>query len=163
MSRLIGKDLNQALLDRLCGRYVASHEGKIIPIFTLDEAGWPHPALLSYYEVVAKGRSSIDIALWRNSSTANNLRRVHHITMMITDHGVNYYLKGKAKELQTEMPSVPAVSRFRVTLEQVVEDQEPNAEITSGLTYKRLSNRESDDIAAKVLQQLREEPCSDDA
>jgi len=83
--------------------------------------------------------------------------------MMITDHGVNYYLKGKAKELQTEMPSVPAVSRFRVTLEQVVEDQEPNAEITSGLTYKRLSNRESDDIAAKVLQQRREEPCSDDA
>ena len=83
--------------------------------------------------------------------------------MMITDHEVNYYLKGEVRELQAQMSGVPAVSRFRVTLEQVLEDQEPNAEITSGLTYKRLLNRQSDDLAAKVLQQLREEPCFDDA
>jgi hypothetical protein len=158
MSRLIGKDLNEALLDRLSGRNVASHEGKIIPIFTLDESGWPAPALLSYYEIVAKDLSTIDMALWKNSSTARNLRRADKVTIMITDHEVNYYLKGKVNELQSEMPGVPAVSRFRIRLEQVLEDQEPNAEITSGLTYKRLASRESDDIAAKVLQQLREEP-----
>lgn len=158
MSRFIGKELNEALLDRLSGQNVVSHEGKIIPIFTLDESGWPAPALLSYYEIVAKDLSTIDMALWRNSSTARNLRRANKVTMMITDHQVNYYLKGKVDELQAEMPGVPAVSRFRVTLEQVLEDQEPNAEITSGLTYKRLSNRASDDIAAKVLQQLCEEP-----
>jgi len=163
MSRPIGKQLNEALLDRLCGRNVASHEGKIIPILTLDESGWPQPALLSYYEIVAKGPSTVDLALWKNSSTANNLRRANKVTMMITDHRVNYYLKGSVRELQAELPGVPAVSRFRVTLEQLLEDQEPNAEITSGLTYKRLANRESDDIATKVLQHLREEPCLDDA
>ena len=54
MSQLLGKELTEALLKRLSGQDVKAHEGKIIPIFTLDESGWPHPALLSYYEVVAK-------------------------------------------------------------------------------------------------------------
>ena len=49
MSQLLGKELTEALLDRLNGRDVEAYEGKIIPIFTLDESGWPHPALLSYY------------------------------------------------------------------------------------------------------------------
>ena len=74
MSQLLGKELTETLLKRLGGQDVAAHEGKIIPIFTLDESGWPHPALLSYYEVVAKNSTTIDIALWKNSSTARNLR-----------------------------------------------------------------------------------------
>ncbi len=158
MSRLIGKDLTDALLDRLSGRNVTSHEGKIIPIFTLDASGWPQPALLSYYEIVAKDSRTIDMALWKSSSTANNLRRANKVTLMITDRSVNYYLKGSVRELQAEMPGVPAVSRFRVTLEQLLEDQEPNAEITSGLTYKRVASTQADEIAAKVLEHLREEP-----
>ena len=156
MSRLVGKELTEALCIRLSGRNVASHEGKIIPIFTLDESGWPQPALLSYYEIVAKSRTLLDMALWKNSSAAKNLMRANKLTIMITDHGVNYYLKGCVKEAQTEVPGLPGVSRFRISLEQLIEDQEPNAEITSGLTYRRLSHREADDIAAKVLQHLRE-------
>ena len=54
MSQLLGKELTPALLQRLSGAEIESHEGKIIPIFTIDEAGWAHPALLSYYEIVAK-------------------------------------------------------------------------------------------------------------
>jgi len=157
MSRLIGNELTEALLDRLSGRNVTSHEGKIIPIFTLDESGWPQPALLSYYEIVAKDPCTIDMALWKKSSTANNLKREGKVTLMITDRGVNYYLKGSVREVQAEISGVVAVSRFRVTLEQLLEDQEPNAEITSGLTYKRLANRQADDIAARVLEHLREE------
>lgn len=156
MSRLIGKELTEGLRDRLSGRNVTSHEGKIIPIFTLDESGWPQPALLSYYEVVAKDPTTIDMALWKNSSAAKNLARTNKITIMITDRGVNYYLKGRVKKVQAEIPGLPGVSRFCVGLEQLLEDQEPTAEITSGLTYRCLSNRESDDIAAKVLQYLRE-------
>ena len=81
-----------------------TYEGKIIPIFTIDESGWPHPALLSYYEVVAKNSTTLDIALWKNSSTARHLRQTGKITFLITDKGINYYLKGSVKELQTEMP-----------------------------------------------------------
>ena len=158
MSQLLGKELTEALLKRLSGQDVKAHEGKIIPIFTLDESGWPHPALLSYYEVVAKNSTTIDIALWKNSSTARNLRQTNKVTFLIADKGINYYLKGSVKELQAEIPGIPLQSRFRVTAEQLLEDQEPNAEITSGLTYSRRTERATTDHAVEVFNRLRGEP-----
>jgi hypothetical protein len=157
MSQLLGKELPAPLQQRLSGAEIDSHEGKIIPIFTIDESGWAHPALLSYYEIVAKNSSTLDTALWKDSSTAKNLRRAGKVTLMISDQGVNYYLKGSVRELYYEMPGAAPVSRFRVTLEQVIEDQEPNAEITTGLTYRRMTQRESNDFAVKVFRLLCEE------
>jgi hypothetical protein len=155
MSKLLGKQLTDELCRRLDGAHVASHEGKIIPIFTLDEGGWPHPALLSYYEVVAKDSSTIDMALWKDSSTAKNLRRGGKVTLMVTDQSINYYLKGNVQELEAEMAGAPQVSRFRVVTEEVLEDQEPNAQITSGMTYTRAKERDANDFSAKVLRILR--------
>jgi hypothetical protein len=113
---------------------------------------------LSYYEVVAKNSTTIDIALWKNSSTAKNLRQTNKVTFLITDKGINYYLKGTVKELQTEIPGVPLQSRFRVTTEELLEDQEPNAEITSGLTYSRRKERAATDHTVEVFNRLRGEP-----
>lgn len=158
MSQLLGKALTPALLERLGGTQIEAHEGKIIPILTLDEEGWPHPALLSYYEIVAKDPTTIETAVWKNSSTANNLRRAGKITLMVTDQGVNYYLKGSVRELEYEMTGAAPVSRFRITLEQVIEDQEANAQITTGLTYKRLTRRDPNDFSAKVWRLLRGQP-----
>ncbi len=158
MSRLLGKELPSDLLQRLGGAEIEAHEGKIIPIFTIDEDGWAHPALLSYYEVIAKSPSTLDMALWKNSSTANNLRKTGKITLMLSDFKTNYYLKGRVSELQYEMTGAGAVSRFRVALEQVIEDQEPNAEITTGLTYRRMSQRDPNDFAAKVFRLLQQSP-----
>ena len=156
MSQVLGNELTAELLSRLDGRDVESLEGKIIPIFTVDENGWPHPALLSYYEMVAKDPRTIDIALWKNSSTANNLRQSSKVTLMVSDQALNFYLKGSVSQTEAEMSGTPAVSRFRVTLEQVIEDQEPNAEITTGLTYRRMTQRDPNDYAAKVLRGLKE-------
>jgi hypothetical protein len=157
MSQLLGKELTPVLLERLSGSQVESHEGKIIPIFTVDEGGWAHPALLSYYEVVAKNLSTLDIALWKESSTAKNLRKTGKVTLMVSDHGVNYYLKGSVLALQYEMKGAPPVSRFQISLEQVIEDQEPNAEITTGLTYRRMIKRDSNDFSVKVFHLLHAE------
>ena len=157
MSQLLGKELTPALLERLGGAQIDSHEGKIIPIFTTDEAGWAHPALLSYYEIVAKTLSSLDMALWKTSSTAHNLRRTGKVTLMLADKGVNYYLKGSVRDLEYEMTGAAPVSCFRITLEQVIEDQEPNAEITTGLTYRRMTQRDPNDFAAKVFRLLQDQ------
>jgi hypothetical protein len=158
MSQLLGKELPSNLLQRLGGAEIEAHEGKIIPIFTIDEDGWAHPALLSYYEVIAKSPSTLDMALWKNSSTANNLRKTGKITLMLSDFKTNYYLKGHVSELQYEMTGAAPVSRFRVALDQVIEDQEPNAEITTGLTYRRMSQRDPNDFAAKVFRLLQQSP-----
>ena len=157
MSKLLGKELPAALQQRLSGGEIEAHEGKIIPIFTIDESGWAHPALLSYYEIVSKNASTLDMALWKDSSTAKNLRQGGKVTLMVCDQGVNYYLKGSVRQLHYEMPGAAPVSRFRVTLEQVIEDQEPNAEITTGLTYRRMTKRDPNDFAAKVFGLLRGE------
>ena len=157
MSQLLGKEMPTELLGRLSGVDVEAHEGKIIPIFTIDESGWAHPALLSYYEIAAKNASTLDMALWKDSSTSKNLRQAGKVTLMISDKGVNYYLKGSVRELHYEMPGAAPVSRFRVALEQVIEDQEPNAEITTGLTYRRMTARDPNDFAVKVFRILREE------
>lgn len=156
MSQMLGNELPEALLNRLNGQDVESHEGKIIPIFTVDGAGWAHPALLSYYEIVAKNARNLDMALWKNSSTAANLRKTGKVTLMISDQSMNYYLKGSVTESEPEMTGTPAVARFRVTLEQVIEDQEPNAEITTGLTYRRMTQRDASDYSAKVFRGLKE-------
>jgi hypothetical protein len=158
MSQLLGKVLPSDLLQRLGGAEIEAHEGKIIPIFTIDEDGWAHPALLSYYEVIAKSPSTLDMALWKNSSTANNLRKTGKITLMLSDFKTNYYLKGRVSEVEYEMTGAAPVSRFRVALEQVIEDQEPNAEITTGLTYRRMSQRDPNDFAAKVFRLLQQSP-----
>jgi hypothetical protein len=158
MSQLLGKELPSDLLQRLGGAEIEAHEGKIIPIFTINEDGWAHPALLSYYEVIAKSPSTLDMALWKNSSTANNLRKTGKITLMLSDFKTNYYLKGRVSEVEYEMTGAGAVSRFRVALEQVIEDQEPNAEITTGLTYRRMSQRDPNDFAAKVFRLLQQSP-----
>jgi hypothetical protein len=158
MSQVLGKELPPVLMKRLGGMEIDTHEGKIIPIFTTDEAGWAHPALLSYYEIVAKNTSTLDMALWKSSSTASNLRRTGKVTLMLSDKGVNFYLKGRVRELQYEMAGAAPVSRFRVNLEQVIEDQEPNAEITTGLTYRRMKQRDPNDFSVKVFRLLREEP-----
>lgn len=158
MSQIVGKELTQALFERLSGKDIDAHEGKIIPIFTTDEQGWAHPALLSYYEVAAKNESTLDMALWKDSSTARNLRRTGKVTLMISDRGVNYYLKGSVRELQREMAGAPPVSRFQMTLEQVIEDQEPNAEITTALTYRRMTERDANDFTVKVFRILSGEP-----
>jgi len=74
---------------------------------------------------------------------------------VIPGNRVNYYLKSSARELCCEMPGPAPVSRFRVALEQVIEDQEPNAEITTGLTYRRMSERGPNDFSVKVFRILR--------
>ena len=158
MSQLLGKELPAALFARLSGAQIEAHEGKIIPVCTVDESGWPHPALLSYYEIVAKDAATLDTAVWKDSSTAKNLRRAKKITLLVSDFQVNYYLKGTVGELEYQMSGAAPVSRFRILLEEVIEDQEANAEITTGLTYKRMTKRDPNDFASKVFRLLRDTP-----
>ncbi|MCZ6625547.1 MAG: pyridoxamine 5'-phosphate oxidase family protein [Deltaproteobacteria bacterium] len=158
MSRLLGKELTEELFNRLKGEDVASKMGKAIVLVTVDDKGWAHPAMLSYYEVVAKDRSRLDLAIGKTSTTAKNLRRTGKITLLITDSGINYYLKGNAREIKESMTGVPFMSLFRVQIEQLLEDQEPDAMITSGVTFSRPQKKEIDETIEKIFQGVRGEP-----
>lgn len=158
MSQLLGKELTEELFARLKGDHVGSKKGKAIVIVTVDERGWAHPAMLSYYEVVAKSRSRIDLAVGQTSTTAKNLRRAGKITFLITDAGINYYIKGEAREVRGSMDAAPFMSLFCAQVEQLSEDQEPDALITSGVTFQRPEKKEVGEIVEKIFQGVRNEP-----
>jgi hypothetical protein len=154
MSRLVGQELNEDGFGRLNGREIGSRTGKAIVIVTVDDRGWPHPAMLSYREVVAKDRATIDLAVARNSTTARNLKRDGRITLLVTDAGVNYYIKASARELVETVEGVPFMSLYRARVEAVLEDQEPGAEITSGVTFRRAAERAVDPVSERLFAAL---------
>ena len=158
MSKFLGKVINEELLVRLSGKDIGSKEGKAIIVVTVDEQGWAHPAVLSYYEIVAKSEGQIDIAVGKTSTTGKNLRRTGKITLLVTDAGINYYIKGGAQESRESLGAVPFMSLFRVEVAQLLEDQEPGAMITSGVTFTRPEKTESSEVSEKVFQAVREEP-----
>ncbi len=158
MSKLLGQALNKELLERLKEKNITSKEGKAIIIVTVDEQGWAHPAVFSYYEIVAKSEGQIDIAVGKTSTTGKNLRRTGKITLLVTDAGVNYYIKGDARETRESLGAVPFMSLFRVEVAQLLEDQEPGATITSGLTFIRPEKTEFSEVSERVFQAVREEP-----
>jgi hypothetical protein len=158
MSQVLGTELTEELFHRLKGDAMASKKDKAIVIVTVDEASWAHPAMLSYHEVVAKDRSTIDLAIGKNSATAKNLRRTGKITLMITDSDLNYYVKGNAEEIRESMDGVPFMSLFRVAVEHLLEDLEPDAVITSGVTFERSDKEEVGQIVEKIFQAVRREP-----
>jgi hypothetical protein len=158
MSQLLGKELTEELYHRLKGESIASKKDKAIVVVTVDESGWAHPAMLSYHEVVAKDRSKIDLAIGKSSTTAKNLRRTGKITLMITDSDLNYYVKGSAQEIRESMEGVTFMSLFRVAVEHLLEDLEPDAVITSGVTFERPDKEEVGQIVDKIFQGVRREP-----
>ena len=139
MPKSASRELTDDLYRRLCGKFIGQHATKVILIQTVDEKGWAHPAVLSYFEVAAKDRSNIRIATYKTSRTTENLRRTGKVTLSVFDERVAYYVKGTASEVAYEMRSAPHNSVLNVVVEEVLVDQadpvlEPGAYISSGIT-----------------------------
>ena len=133
MSRLVGKEMPDDLFALMSGKSVEA--GKVFIMATVDEKGWCHPAMGSYYELVAKGPSRIHLAVGKNSTTERNLVRTGALTLVVTDHGLNYYLKGDATRTREQLEDTP-FALFQVELHTVLEDQEQGVTIVTGVRYE---------------------------
>ena len=54
---------------------------------------------------------------------------------MVTDHGLNYYLKGNATRTRERLDDTP-FALFQVELHTVLEDQEQGVTIVTGVRYE---------------------------
>jgi hypothetical protein len=140
VSRALGNSLPNVLFDLLSGRELAARMGQAILITTTDAAGFPHPALLSFGEVVAVDHRRVRLALYRTSGTSGNLRRNGKLTLCLIGAGMAYYIKTAAREQQGRLEGFPELARFEATVEMVLADQaredlEPGARITGGITF----------------------------
>ena len=162
MSRFVGNELPDDLYSRLRASDLEACADKVILISTVDGEGWPHPAMLSYFEVVALDRRNIRLATYRDSSTTNNMRRNGRATISIIDERVAYYIKGSVVELKGEMACTPHNAKLNMRVERVLKDEvneeyEAGAYVAGGVTYHN-PNRAVEMLKAReVLAELLED------
>ncbi len=142
MAKFVGNKLPEDLYQRLAGDNLQACAGKAILVCTVDAHGWPHPTILSYFEVIAKDERNVRLAVFKDSSTTSNMRRNGKLTILILDERIAYYIKGTVQELAREMSSSPHNSKLNFRVEQVLadganEEFEPGVYLTSGVTYHR--------------------------
>ncbi len=140
MSRALGKILPDVLRQLLSGQGLAARMGQAILITTTDAEGFPHPALLSFGEVMAVDNRRVRLALYRTSGTSGNLRRNGKLTLCLIGAGMAFYIKTVARELQDAMEGFAELTRFEATVAMVLADQaredlEPVARVTGGITF----------------------------
>ncbi len=158
MSRVVGNKLPADLYQRLAGRDLQAHAETAIVICTVDSNGWPHPAMLSYFEVIAKNDRNIRLAVYSNTTTMKNMRRNGKLSILIVDERIAYYIKGSAEELGREMICSSQNAKINCRVDEVLADEaneeyEPGAYITCGIQYKRRSDPAEQQ---KLLRELLE-------
>jgi len=142
VSKFVGNKLPDDLYHRLAGNDLQACAEKAILICTVDANGWPHPAIFSYFEIVAKDEGNVRLAVYKDSSSSNNMRRNGKLSLMILDERIAYYIKGSVRELAREMSCSSHNSKLNLRVEHVLADAaneefEPGVYLTSGVTYKR--------------------------
>src|SRR5262245_1272907 len=98
MPKLVSHELPENLYERLCVRFVNVYLDQVILLYTVDGSGWPHPAMLSYFEVAAISRTSLRVATYKNSNTSANMRRGGKVTLSIFSEQAAYSIKGFVEE-----------------------------------------------------------------
>ena len=136
MSRSLGNALPGAVVTMLDGTALREKSHLVYLLLTLDADGYPRPAMVSVGELLARGPSELRLALYSSSSTTGNLRRSGRLTLALAEGGVGYYVRATARELAVMDPDLAGLAAFDVVVDEVLEDGEPIAEVTSGFTMR---------------------------
>jgi hypothetical protein len=107
-----------------------------IPLVSLDSEGFPHLAMLSYFETVY-WEKALHFFIRRESGTSRNLSLRPQCALIFADDGHLYYLKGRVSLKATI--SDQAVFQFNLTaaLEDSSGPDEGKALIRSGIRFER--------------------------
>jgi hypothetical protein len=136
-SARLGDRLDGAIFRRLSGD-VALCRPEAILIATVDERGRPHPALLSYGEVLAVTPSVLRLAVSATSTTAHNLAERTALTLcLISPDGVAY-VKAAVRALAAPSLASEGLAAFEAHIEEVLADTPSageKARLTSGITF----------------------------
>lgn len=159
MARVVGTILDASLLDRLSGRDLARTEGQALVVISIDEAGWPHPALLSYHEVVARDDRNIRLATYQGTTLARAARRGAAATLAIYDADTAACIKGTVTELAGTMATTPYNAKINLHVTTVLSDDpdpryEAGVHLTGGITFRAPDPAQTREIARRVIDEL---------
>lgn len=157
---LVGDALPDDIFEALRGRDLAAMADRVVVVSTVDERGFPHPALLSYFEVVALDRRTIRLATYAESRTTRNAKREGKLTLVLVDAEFVYYVKGAVRPLAESMRVTPYNAKLEVQVLEVLRDapdpvREPGAHIASGIRYVNPQRAAELERAERVIAELR--------
>jgi hypothetical protein len=161
MSTRVGDQLPEDLFIAVSGRALAAVADRVIVVLTTDDGGFPHPALLSYFEVVAIDRRTIRLATYAESRTTRNATRLGKVTLIFIDAEFVYYVKGVVRQLAASMRATPYNAKLDVQVQEVLRDapdpvREPGAHIANGIRYVNPQRTAELERARLVIAELRE-------
>lgn len=142
MSFSLGAQLPSCLLERLEAQTSPTGDDEAILIATIDDAGRPHPALLSPAELLAVDAHRLRLATYRDSHTAANLRQRGTLTLCLVGPAHVHYVKAHARESERKLESHSHLAVFEAVVEDVLEDRprktlEGSATVLTGITFRR--------------------------
>src|SRR5262245_1716431 len=140
MSKFIADHLPDVLLARLSVERAIEDAGRAIVICTVDEHGWPHPAMVSSLELVAHDARNIRLAVHARSRSLRNVREKGRLTVIVADEQSVHYIKGTALVLLPSLSTRTDFAKINLRVDSVLEDaaaEYEHARITSGITLAR--------------------------
>ena len=157
----VGDQLPGDLFEALSARDLAAVADRVVVVSTTDERGFPHPAILSYFEVTATDRRTIRLATYAESRTTRNATRNGKVTLIFVDAEFVYYVKGTARQRVASMRVAPHNANLEVQVEEVLRDapdpvREPGAHIATGIRYVNPQRPTELERARLVIAELRE-------
>ena len=155
MSKFVADHLPDALLKWLAADDAIERVGTAIVICSVDEHGWPHPAMVSRLEVVARDGRNVRVATDAGSRTTRNLKANGKLTLVLADADAVHYVKGDVLLLEPAMRSAPNFAKFNLRVDSVLADNPrdyENARILSGITIER--DRVDPAAARAILKEL---------
>lgn len=139
MSRSLGALLPDGLLGWLLGHDAAVEAARVTVLLTVDPFGWPHPALVSYGELLALDAGRLRLGLQAGSRTSRHLRESGRVTLVFAEAEVVLYVKAEAVPLP-DLAESPGLARFELAVRDVLEDRATGAEagvrLVSGLAVE---------------------------
>jgi hypothetical protein len=129
---LLGRKVLKELLPRRPRRNL------VIILLTVGEDGYPNVCLLSPFQVVAKDKQTIYLAVYEGSKTLANLEKCRNATLVLFIPPAAYYIKGEVKRLhQPRMSFVQGNIYHRLNVKRVIRDYYRRAPIMSTVTFEQ--------------------------
>jgi hypothetical protein len=159
MSRFLADHLPSSLVSRLSPDAAFANAQRAIVLCSVDEHGWPHPAMVSSLELIALDARNIRLALHGASRSTRNLRANGRLTIVLADERGVFYLKGDVLMVAPFMAADPDLATFNMRVDSVLQDDATayeDARVTTGIRVERAEV--SAERAEAVLRELRGAP-----
>jgi hypothetical protein len=141
------------VLRLLDGRRLEEKDGMAFVLMTTGETGWPHAALLSAGEILARSPRDVALTLHRSSGTTANLTESRRATLLVVDPPVAYTVRLDARPLPAGAD--PGLTRFAARVVAVIRHEVPYAELTAPIGFRLADPASARERWAATLAEMR--------